>query len=336
MKLNFDQIYSAALGMAYVTEEPDGVHFHRFTREQEAAYGRQGHPMSFKPFATAGVVISFRTDSCSLRLKGSLQEAWSRSYWSLDVTVNGTYLGSADNFSHLDMALPYTEDIPGLDRTFEKTFALGAGEKTVKIYLPWSAATVLEELSLADGSAFEAVRPAKRILFYGDSITQGYDALRPMNRYAARIAAALNAEEINKAIGGEVFFPELARLKDPVEPDVVVVAYGTNNWGLGEREDLLKNAPEVYRTLRENYPNAKVYALLPLWRKDRDPERAYGSFDLMREDLRQIAESIPGITVIDCYDFIPHDPGYFADLRLHPTDRGFELYAEKLLESIKI
>lgn len=334
MKLTYEQLCSAALGVAYATEEADGVHFHRFTREQEAVYARRGMPMQIKPFATAGVVLSFRTDSQTLVIKGSFQEAWSRAYCSVDVIVDGAYIGSADNFSHLKLVPPYTE-ISGLSKTFEKTFALGSGEKAVKVYLPYTASAVLEEAVLADGSSFEPICTQRKILFYGDSITQGYDALRPMNRYAARLADALGAEEINKAIGGEQFFPELTQLKDPVDPDMIVVAYGTNNWGLGQREDLLKDAPAVYTALRENYPNAKLYALLPLWRREREEIRAYGSFDQMRQDLREIAESIPGMTVIDCYDFIPHEPKYFADLRLHPTDEGFAIYAEKLLEAMK-
>lgn len=336
MHLTYEQICAATWGAAYITEEADGIHFHRFTREQEKAYLNRRENDDLRVRATAGIALCFCTDSPTLTLKGSLQRAWSRTYWSLDVTVNGAYFGSTDNFSHLNMIPDYTEDIPGLVRTFDKIFDLGSGEKTVKVYLPWSAAAVLEDLSLKKGSTFEPVcRPVRRIMFYGDSITQGYDALRPMNRYAARVADALGAEEINKAIGGEVFFPELAHLKDELAPDAVVVAYGTNNWGLGQREDLLNDAPVVYQTLRQNYPKAKLYALLPLWRREREEIRAYGSFDQMRQDLRKIAESVEGMTVIDCYDFIPHEPGYFADLRLHPTDEGFELYAQKLLKIIK-
>ena len=335
MKLSYQQICAATWGAAELTQEPDGTHFHRFSKEEQALYMHRREFDDLRIRATAGVAICFRTNSPVLTLKGSFQEAHSRIYCSVDVTVNGTYLDCANNFSHLNLVPPYTEDVPGLDRTFEKTFQLGDGEKTVKVHLPWSAHGVLEQAALAEGSTFEPVCPTKRILFYGDSITQGYDALRPVNRYAARVAAALEAEEINKAVGGEQFFPELVELKIPVEPDVIVVAYGTNNWGLGQREDLLKNAPAVYHTLRQNYPRAKLYALMPLWRRERDEVRAYGSFDQMRQDLREIADRVEGMTVIDCYDFVPHDPAYYADLRLHPTDEGFEHYAENLLKIIK-
>lgn len=336
MNLTYQQICEAAWGTACMTEEADGIHFHRFTKAEQELYQHRREFDDLRARATAGIALCFQTDSPTLTLKGSFQKAHSRTYCAVDVTINGQYIGSADNFSHLNMVPPYTEDIPGMDRNFEQTFALGEGEKTVKVHLAWSAHTVLEQVALAEESSFAPVRSQRQILFYGDSITQGYDALRPINRYAAKIAAALDAEEFNKAIGGEQFFPELARLKLPLKPDVVVVAYGTNNWGLGLREDLLKNAPAVYKAVLENYPEAKIYALLPLWRKESAVDRAYGSFDQMREDLRGIAESIPGLTIIDCYDFIPHEESYYADLRLHPTDKGFERYAENLLKIIRI
>ena len=46
----------------------------------------------------------------------------------------------------------------------------------------------------------------------------------------ARLADALGAEEVNKAIGGECFFPELAATKEDFQPEYITVAYGTNDW----------------------------------------------------------------------------------------------------------
>ena len=54
------------------------------------------------------------------------------------------------------------------------------------------------------------------------------------------------------------------------------------------------------------------------------------TLDEVRTLLRQEAERYPQITVIDCWDFIPHDEQYFFDQRLHPNDAGFSFYAEAL------
>jgi len=58
---------------------------------------------------------------------------------------------------------------------FSKNIYLGDGEKTVCVYLPWSVKTLFDEISVDDNSFIEAIKPEKKLLVFGDSITQGYD-----------------------------------------------------------------------------------------------------------------------------------------------------------------
>lgn len=333
MILSLEQLQAAAQGTAYLSEEAGETRFHRFTPEQEALYLERDKAFWKKAFDTAGVKLCFRTDSPFINLTVRALQTKPRTYFALDVAVDGAFIGSIDNFSDKDLPVNYTTPDFELG-TFAKRFDLGAGEKTVTLYFPWSVDLRIAELALADGASFQPVRPAKKLLVFGDSITQGYDALHPRNRYAAVLAEALGAEERNKAIGGEVFFPTLAETTDAWEPDYITVAYGTNDWSKTQRETLLQNARAFYSALQQNYPKAKLVALLPIWRKDRDESRDYGSFDQMRRDLMEITGSL-GIPAIDCYDFVPKDSSYFADLRLHPNDRGFAAYAAGLCEQIR-
>lgn len=333
MILSWEQLQSAAQGAAYLSNENGETSFHRFTREQEDLYLERDKAFWKKAFDTAGVKLCFRTDSPWMNLKVRALQTKPRTFFALDVTVDGALIGSIDNFSDKDLPTNYTGVACELG-IFTKHFDLGSGEKTVSLYLPWSVDLRIADLELADGAQFQPVQPAKTLLVFGDSITQGYDALHPRNRYAAVLADALGAGELNKAIGGEVFCPALAEAKDPLEPDYITVAYGTNDWSKTERETLLQNARAFYSALQRNYPKAMLVALLPIWRKDRDEARAYGSFDQMRQDLREIAGSL-GIPMIDCYGFVPEDSSYFSDLYLHPNDRGFEAYAAALCDAFR-
>ena len=45
--------------------------------------------------------------------------------------------------------------------------------------------------------------------------------------------------------------------------------------------------------------------------------------------------TIENISVISGFDFVPMDEKYYADLKLHPNDEGFEYYAENLYKEIK-
>lgn len=330
MKLNFEQITSVCLGTVRAAETDRGVRLYRFTEEQEELYRQRSEDFYKKSFATAGMKLLFETDSETLFLKVNVSAGGSsRRYFSFDVAVNGEMVGYLDNFSGKVLPKDYTQVELPLGE-FSRNFALGSGKKRVCIYLPWSVIVELEELSIDDGACITPVKPSKKLIAFGDSITHGYDALRPSNRYAAKLAEALEAEEINKGIGGEVFFPALAKACDTFSPDYITVAYGTNDWSKTEEGDFKERCFAFYEALSRNYPDAKIFAITPIWRKDCQVETAFGSFGKVAEDIRTIVENFENITCICGYDFIPEDENYFGDLRLHPNDRGFEQYAHNL------
>ena len=195
--------------------------------------------------------------------------------------------------------------------------------------------TLFEEISVDDNSFVEVIKPEKKLLVFGDSITQGYDALRPSNRYITKIADLLCAEEYNKAICGEIFFPELANLKDSFIPDYITIAYGTNDWNRIDEETLKYKSKAFFENIAQNYPNSKIFAITPIWRKDMSEYRKFGDFRKVEQVIRNAAMDIEKITVVSGFDFVPKDEKYFADLKLHPNDNGFKYYAENLYREIK-
>ena len=240
MKLNFSQIQSITCGAVSVQEQADGIHFHRFTGEQEMLYKDRSPDYYKKSFATSGIALRFRTDSETLSFSACVAAGSSRRYFAFEVLVNGVRIGILSNFDETAMTGNYTAAELSFG-AFSKAFALGTGDKEVKILFPWSVAAVLQELTLDDGATVTPVKAGKKILCYGDSITQGYDALYPSSKYMTRCADLLGAEEYNKAIGGEVFWPPMAATWEPFTPDYVWVAYGSNDWRKTTREQLIEN-----------------------------------------------------------------------------------------------
>ena len=331
MKLTYEQLQSAVLGAVRMEQQADGVHFFRFTKEQEELY--KENPSAFsRCMATAGVRLRFKTTSCTMGLEFNVEKKTSRSYFSVDVVVNGNLLGSLDNVG--DTVL---QGDPAQERPlghFNATFALGEGEKDVCVHFPWSVCAALEELTLDDDATFIPVKPQKRVLVLGDSITQGYDALRPSGRYAAIMCDRLGAEEINKGIGAEYFFPPLAATKDDFTPDLITVAYGTNDWGAYTEEVFCENCRSFFESLRASYPSSPIVAFTPIWRKNHTEKRIFGDFARVGECIHEQTAHIENLVVVDGYDFIPHDEVYFADLYLHPNDKGFAHYAEGVCRAL--
>ena len=83
-----------------------------------------------------------------------------------------------------------------------------------------------------------------------------------------------------------------------------------------------------------------INALLPIPKpnlppaKDLHLEKKYGLFPDVEADIREITAEFPQVTVISCFDAVPHDETYYSDLYLHPNDRGFAHYAAHLCAAI--
>lgn len=332
MKLSIDKIREITTGAVRVYEENGNIELCRFSEDESEFYKQRSADYYMKSGASSGMRFCFKTNSETLSISADMSLGSSRKYFSFDVFVGDECIGHLDNFSDIEIPPMFSTLKVPLGEA-HKTFMLGKGEKTVTVYLPWSAKTTIKEISVDDGSYVEALKRDKKLLAYGDSITQGYDALRPSNRYIARLCDALGFEETNKAIGGEVFCPALASFENET-PDLITVSYGTNDWNTGTVEKFKERSRGFFENLRRNYPDTKIFAITPIWRKDTTIERKFGEFRSVADYIREAAEGLD-IQVIYGYDLVPEDEMLFGDLRLHPNDEGFKYYADNLLKKIK-
>lgn len=333
MELTFSDICAIASGAERVTPEPDGIHFYRFTQGQEALYMEHKKQHRLKLFSASGIRLAFRTDSRKLLLKVLTEKASSRNYFSFDIYIDGKMADTLDNYSGQNIPPAYTE-LEASYGAFSKEFYLGEGIKNITVYFPWSAKVILQGMELDDGAVVQPSVPPKKLLALGDSITQGYDALRPSNKYITRIADWLGAEEYNKAIGGDCFWPKLADTDESFSPDYIIAAYGTNDWRRLSEAVFTENCRGFYKNLSNRYPGVQIFAITPLWRADQDYEEPYCAHNQMEGNIRRLVRDIPNVIPISGYPLVPHRQEMFADLRLHPNDMGFDDYFKNLKEAI--
>lgn len=332
MILSFEQITSITQGASRIEEKNGYISFYRFNKKEEDLYSKT--EFFRKTFSTAGIQFEFKTDGNVLALTFKTSAATTRTYFAFDVFVNGNKTNSIKNFDDSIKNTDYiaTEFALG---DYSSKVDLGKGEKTVKIVFPWSVKTELSEIEIENATYIEPVKKNKKILMYGDSITNGYDALYPSNAYAIQFADFLDAEIFNKAIGGEIFFPQLAEIKNDINPDYITVAYGTNDWAISEQEDFKKRCNEFFKALTRNYPNTAIFALTPIWRANFELEKKFGNFSDVEKIIKNVCSDYKNITVLTGWELVPHNENYYADLRVHPNDEGFEHYAKNLIEKFK-
>lgn len=337
MQLDLAQIRSVTCGAELVEQRLEGIWFQRMTHEQLEVY-REPNPAFYKKaLTTAGVKLSFVTDSCSMDLDISIVKVMGRSHGAVEVFCNGQLIGNINNYSHMELPRDYAElSYPDIRRQVK--YDLGAGQKQITIHFPRLTGVYLHALSLENGAYLQPVKPAKKVLVYGDSITQGFDTLHPTVHHVHALCQALDAEEFNKGVGGERHAPQLVRCPESFIPDYIFIGYGTNDWRGTDPALLESNCRELYQLLAEMYPNVPVITVTPVWRADLDAHGdaiRFRSFHDVEECIMRHTAQYPNVTVVRGFDLIPHDIKHFADYGLHPNDSGFEHYSKNLLAALK-
>ena len=334
MELTYQQIQSVTCGAVRYTVEEDGIIFHRFTQAQHEMYQKKDEAFFDKSKTSSGIKLCFHTDCSRLYINSTVRTSRSRTYFSFDVFADDVLVGYMDNFSDSEIPRDYS-DIRFPDGNFGKSFDLGAGIKTVTVHLPWTKITKLHCLRLEDGTFWEPVKPDKKMLVFGDSISVGFDALRPSARQVARIAKRLNAEEFNKCIGGERYCPDLAELPESFVPDYIYVAYGTNDWSSTTPETFYRNSRKFFENLDKNYPGVQTFVITPIWRVNYQMDRPFSSFLEIDDAIHKLLSTRPNTTVISGFDLVPHSVEYFGDYGLHPNMAGHDHYFDNMWKEIQ-
>ncbi len=323
MQVDTKTIKAITFGAESITEEDGFLIPSRFTAEELSLYeAYKDADLNRKARGSSHIRFSFVTDSRFLALTCKMASGSSRTYAYFDLYEGGVMR------AHLG-----TEAFESEEMTF--SFSLSPGRKHVELYFPWSVQVKIAGLTVDDNAEITPRSRRGQIIFYGDSITQGYDAKFPSLSYANKIARLLHMDSINKAVGGEVFFPELLGGAVPHTPDIVFAAYGTNDWNNSPYDAFLTNCKVFFAKLTTLYPKSKIYVITPLWRGDAAKEVpmaiAHTEVDGI---IEEICRAYTNITVICGRELVPHSTHFLADARLHPNELGFLLYATGLYKKI--
>lgn len=316
MTLSNDELLQYVSGYLRYEEKDGYLSFSRFTEKQSRLLAERD--FSPKENASAGMFIEFVTDGNHISFDYRISPGSSQKFYGIDLLVNGRI--TACKFEQTDFS----------EGSFSATIKED-GKKKITIYFPNLAKLLIKDLSV-NGSVEKVERKVK-YLALGDSITQGYCTKHPSLTYANIVGESLNAYVLNQAIGGDIFYKD--NLDENVEfaPDIITVAYGTNDWSRGV--DLYTNAFEYFKRLKELYANALIFALLPIYR---DITATPTVNNITLEDGRSLIQKAAeenGITVINAKDFIHHHEDFFCDKTLHPNELGFSFYGQNLYNELK-
>ncbi len=323
MQLTTQQIKSILFGAAECHEEEGGLQCYRYTRDRMDVIRSFSEDWKVRANATSGILLDFYTDSdfFAFSYDKALQSSSQKGYY-FELLING-----------VSTALIGEETAATLQGEF--SICLPQGKNRVTLIFPTMFRARLSSVQLTDGATIEQVEKGKRIVFFGDSITQGYASKAPSLNYTQRITFFNDYNTTNLGIGGAAFAPCLIDENVDYQPDVIFVAYGTNDWAKGwTMEKIDVNCRAFFDKLCTQYPTQPIFVILPIWRTHYANELPSGTLLDVRKRIYNIASGYPNTHIVDLWDEIPHDESLYTD-GLHPNDDGFAYYANGVLKNVK-
>ncbi len=261
--------------------------------------------------ATTAKTLEFSTEATNTSFEYKF--FWTGSQDSFELCIDG-----------LVTNIEYVKDLPEAGTI---KWELPEGKKDIIIYLPADATVGIKNFEI-DAAVTRAVK-AEKVLWLGDSITQGYGPLRSAETYVSIANRLLNYDIINQGIGGYVYDKKSLMKMDGYTPEKIIVALGTNQFG----SETMIDVEEYYETLMKLYGNdIPILCISPIWRGD-NPDKMDKFVDFC-EKVKEIAGIYKNVKVVDGFKLVPHLPEYFID-NLHPNCLGTENYGRNLVEVIR-
>lgn len=308
MKLTWEQIQACTFGAQRLEWSEEAIRFVRFSPEQEAAF-YAGDPVFLNSVnCTTGVRLDFHTDSASLTVETAC----------------------AGKYEILIDSLPRFQWI--CEKSACKTFNLGDGSKRVTFVLPSHSEGRIRCIHIDPGATITPHVHSRKFLFFGDSITQGWESPWDCLSYAWHITNYFDADSYILGVGGTYALPDTV-VPMNFNPELIFVAYGTNDlYRFSSEEAFVRSYSAYLRNLQTYFPDSKILCLTPIWRKDGN--EAPIPIRSIRSLIEQEATKCHCVC-IDGLSLVPHHPDYYSDGYLHPNGIGFSLYASNLIQAIQ-
>lgn len=260
---------------------------------------------------SSSVTLEFKTKSTYISFDYKIVEVGS--YDSVDVYVN---------------SFPYqVVKADGLGNKGSLSFNLPDGEKKVTIYFPIDLN--LQIKNFVTEQPLKKIRKSHKVLWLGDSITQGYGTFLTGETYVNVANRVLNYDLLNQGIGGYVFDSKILTKMDGYTPEKIIISFGTNHY---KADDFLGQVSAYFKQLNAIYKDIKTLVITPIFRCDDGSDLE--KLKWAGKEIERICSKYDNITVVNGFTLVPNVAQYYFD-GLHPNALGANYYGKNLVEFIK-
>jgi lysophospholipase L1-like esterase len=311
MKLSNEQLKKIYFGAYRIIETKEGyLQSYHYTQQQMKYLEDSADFWYDRNKASNGKTLEFNTSATQFSFEYKIP--WIGSEDTIELSIDG-----------LITKVVYVKDIE-LEGTL--TFEIPSHEKNVVVYLSTDAIVLIRNFEI--NNDIHPVEKNSKVLWMGDSITQGYGSFRSAHTYVNVANRYLNYDIINQGLGGFVYDKNILESMQGYVPEKIIISLGSNQY----QTTSMKAIEEYYDRLSELYPNIPVLCITPIWRGDSpDKNHVLKEFGQKTKD---ICAKYSNISVIDGFKLVPHTSEYFID-EVHPNALGMEVYGRNLVLAIQ-
>ncbi|HBJ97644.1 MAG TPA: hypothetical protein DDY82_01035 [Clostridiales bacterium] len=260
---------------------------------------------------SSSVTLEFKTQSTFISFDYKIVEVGS--YDSVDVYVN---------------SFPYQiVKADELEKKGTLSFSLPEGEKKVTVYFPIDLNIQIK--NFVTEQPLKKVKKSHKVLWLGDSITQGYGTFLTGETYVNVANRVLNYDILNQGIGGYIFDSKILTKMDGYTPEKIIVSFGTNHY---KADDFLGQVSAYFKQLSAIYKDIKTLVITPIFRCDDGSDLE--KLKWAGKEIERICSQYSNVTVVNGFTLVPHLAQYYFD-GLHPNALGANYYGRNLVEFIK-
>jgi lysophospholipase L1-like esterase len=311
MKLSNKSIMPLVRGAYQMKEEEGYLTFYHYD-DSQIEYLKFSEFFYDRARASSSIRLEFETDATEIGFDYKI--FWAGSYDTIDVLSDNTPVA----IKHID----------GTSTKGKLTFNLPEGKKRLTVYFPIDVRLGIKNLRI-EGKWRNLKKKATKVLWLGDSITQGFGTFLASGTYVNVAARQLGYDVLNQGIGGYYFDAGILTPMEGYTPEKIIIAMGTNQYREANRE---AETVKYFEQLDKIYKGIPTLVLTPIWRCDQGTD-----IEMLREMgeiIKKECAKYPNITVIDGFELVPNFPDYFLD-DLHPNALGGEVYGNNLVRKIK-
>lgn len=312
MKLSHKSLQKLIHGAYRIEKKKSWTVFYHFSQSLENMFKKDAF-WSDRTSLSSSVTVEFKTNGTEFSFDYLIAKKLSND--SIDVWVNGV--------------LQQAFSLETLPKKGRLDIQLGEGEKTVCVYFPIDSEVHIKNLVIL--GKYRSIKKGEKVLWVGDSITQGYGTNLTSFCYVNVANRILNYEVLNQGIGGYIYDADLIEPMQGYSPDKIIVAFGTNHY---KAEDFKQRVVAFYDKIKAVYGDIPVLSISPIWRGDvengHNPQELQNAGKFIFDTVKDRKNHY----FVDGFSLVPNVSQMYLD-NLHPNSIGGEYYGTNLAKAIK-